>query len=572
MKQYLLIIIGISWTLSLSAQFWQMELPFIDHLRNNDSLKVERMKANLDGFLHESLREDVGFLAGKLNTFLIQKGDSLDAVVVRELEKMQEKMNTLKLNLRRMDTLIGEAEKTIIQRSAKVEGITKASVSIDDLEKQFYKQLETAEKTSKNIWKSLRKYSRHLTINKDKKSRDIVEEFLITYRDKVKQELKLDETIERHKIEIENQQIKVEELYKIVEDGRKVIDTLVMDQSSVVKENKKLKNEKTLLADTLRQGIKKLNSLKTQIGWTDKQLRENKDFIKQQNISIIRLSNKIEELKDQKSKLKENNSNLETGNKKLRTDKKKLIAENTRLTKENQSLMGELKAKDIIIFLLLLLSLATILYFRKKAQADTYLKELNHRVKNTFQEVAALLDWQAEEVSESNAQKALKEAVGRVEAAKMMYSHLYSEKQKQWNSINLKEYLQDLIIYLVSVHQFNYPDIEPYVDIEEVHVSVETGYPIGLIINELITNCFKHAFDKVRQPILGIGLNTKKGKMYLRVQDNGKGLPLSFFQNPSSFGLKLVRDLVKQNQGKIDHVKRQHGGTAIEISFPFKHL
>ena len=104
-----------------------------------------------------------------------------------------------------------------------------------------------------------------------------------------------------------------------------------------------------------------------------------------------------------------------------------------------------------------------------------------------------------------------------------------------------------------------------YPDLEEVFLGIDKAIPFGLILNELITNCLKHAFPAGRQGEIYVGLNSDGHRLTLTVRDNGIGMPEDMdISNPSSMGLMLVQSLVKQLKGTLE--VKSNGGTEFKVS------
>ena len=104
-----------------------------------------------------------------------------------------------------------------------------------------------------------------------------------------------------------------------------------------------------------------------------------------------------------------------------------------------------------------------------------------------------------------------------------------------------------------------------YPDLEDAFLSIDKAIPFGLILNELITNCLKHAFPNGRQGEIYVGLNSDGSRIILTVRDNGIGIPGDIdINNPRSMGLTLVRSLVKQLKGTLE--VKSIGGTEFKVS------
>lgn len=192
------------------------------------------------------------------------------------------------------------------------------------------------------------------------------------------------------------------------------------------------------------------------------------------------------------------------------------------------------------------------------------LKELHHRVKNNLQIVSSLLKLQGKAVKDEQAQMAIKEGQNRVDAMAMIHKHLYTTDEL--TNVDISAYLERLIRSLAHSYGFNKSRFQLEADITKEPLDVDVAIPLGLIINELVSNSFKHAFADVEEAQLFIALHLRNDKLQLELSDNGKGLPGGFIvESSSSFGLELVQALVNQLKGSIEYQNRKGAYFAIEI-------
>lgn len=185
-------------------------------------------------------------------------------------------------------------------------------------------------------------------------------------------------------------------------------------------------------------------------------------------------------------------------------------------------------------------------------EKETLLKEIHHRVKNNLQIISSLLNMQSQKVKDKKAIEAFSESQRRLHSIALVHQTLYQNENLA--RINIKEYFEDL---LETIHQSFYSktrSINYDINIADVNLNVDTAVPLGLIINELVTNAFKYAFNKTNEGAISINLNKEEGHSYsLIVKDNGSGLPENLTMNETeSLGLKLVNILVRQLEGTID--------------------
>jgi len=196
------------------------------------------------------------------------------------------------------------------------------------------------------------------------------------------------------------------------------------------------------------------------------------------------------------------------------------------------------------------------------------LNEVHHRVKNNLQVVTSLLNLQADFAEDPRLRAILAESCGRVKAMALTHQLLY--ERKDFSRLDLGDYLDRLVQSIRSSYRGTGERIglrlEP--PHENVHLDLERAVPCGLLINELVTNSFKHAFKDERSGEIIIEIHEEADdQICLSVADNGCGLPPETeLPRSSSLGLQLVQLFVEQLHGTLS-IERE-GGTRISIRFP----
>lgn len=255
------------------------------------------------------------------------------------------------------------------------------------------------------------------------------------------------------------------------------------------------------------------------------------------------------------------------------------------LTKLNHELeITEQKSKANILYSFLLVVVilglfAYIAFKRKQKQSavlntknkqinkalhekELLLKEVHHRVKNNFQIVSSLLELQTKGIEDEQALKLAEEGRSRVKSMALIHQKLY---QNEDLLIDFDTYVQSLVKDISTMYSRDKnPKID--VDIPNFKFDIDTAIPLGLIINELLTNTFKYGFD-ASNPELNIQLKKMDDDDYvLKIKDNGQGLPDEFdFQTARSLGLRLVRRLSKQLQGATTYAFDK--GASFSVTF-----
>jgi PAS domain S-box-containing protein len=201
---------------------------------------------------------------------------------------------------------------------------------------------------------------------------------------------------------------------------------------------------------------------------------------------------------------------------------------------------------------------------RSLVEKQVMLKEIHHRVKNNMQVIISLLNLQADTIADSTVRTLFEESRNRVSAMALIHEKLYQTEDLA--RIDFKEYLKILAQGIADTYQRH--DVHLSVDMEHITLNVNTGIPCGLIVNELITNSFKHAFPKGRKGLIRVGMNkNSEGNYVLIVEDNGIGFEAEQdFRKTSSLGLRLVGVLTGQIRGTI--ALSRSDGTRFCITFP----
>ena len=205
-----------------------------------------------------------------------------------------------------------------------------------------------------------------------------------------------------------------------------------------------------------------------------------------------------------------------------------------------------------------------IILKQKNQQIETLIRELHHRVKNNLQVVSSLMSLQSNRIEDDNARQALEEGKTRVDAMAMIHQRLYMDNELA--AVDISDYLHNLTISLANSFGYSVENLNTMVELPKKSMEIDQAIPIGLIVNELVTNAFKHAFDGIREPLISVSLREINEKTTeLKVSDNGSGMAEHGTLNKSdSFGMKLVYTLVKQLNGELNVI--QDKGTIFKIN------
>ena len=253
-------------------------------------------------------------------------------------------------------------------------------------------------------------------------------------------------------------------------------------------------------------------------------------------------------------------------------------------TKRQQNLKLGLLVGSILLLLLLFVAYnrylvkkkaVTTISIKKEAieeknkENELLIKEIHHRVKNNLQIILSLLNAQTH-ATEGNQQAydIIIESQNKIKSMALIHENLY--RGDKFAKIPTQSYFKDLIAHIEDSYQDAERQISIQSNIEENEINMALAVPLGLIVNELVTNAYKYAFNNGRRHRLTniITINFKKsiGQNFyeLQVIDNGNGLPVNFeIEDSKTFGLQMINGLVKQLEGKIE--LNRSNGTSFNI-------
>lgn len=214
-----------------------------------------------------------------------------------------------------------------------------------------------------------------------------------------------------------------------------------------------------------------------------------------------------------------------------------------------------------------LLKTYNALYTSKKVMAiqvhekENLLKEVHHRVKNNLQTVSSLLSLQSRNTESGPMKGLLKGTQNRVIAMAMVHEMLYM--RKDISHIEYKSYVQELSEYLIRSIKGIDNNVTLKIDIPDIKLGIDTAIPLGLLINESLTNALKYGIEGDEKGEINIKLqkDSEKENCYiLEIGDNGIGFPETInYKNTKSLGLKLIHNLTRQLRGTIERDASKKG-------------
>jgi PAS domain S-box-containing protein len=194
------------------------------------------------------------------------------------------------------------------------------------------------------------------------------------------------------------------------------------------------------------------------------------------------------------------------------------------------------------------------------------LKEVHHRVKNNMQVISSILSLQSSSLKDEKTVSVFMQCQDRIKSMAIVHEKLY--QSENLSEISFQSYANTLVETIFRSYNKEGDKISLKLDVEDIFLDIDTVIPIGLILNELVTNSVKYAFEGQEKGEIKITFReVDKDKLELKIRDNGIGLPDGFdIRNADSLGLKLVFLLAEgQLKGRVD--VNRNGGTEFQITF-----
>ena len=230
----------------------------------------------------------------------------------------------------------------------------------------------------------------------------------------------------------------------------------------------------------------------------------------------------------------------------------------------------------VLLLLLLAILFQTVKTNKKKnrllekqnKEKEFLLKEIHHRVKNNLEIVSSLLSLQSAQITDLTVIDAMQESQNRVQSMSMIHQKLY--QGENLGTIEMKDYLINLGNHILDSFGAE-QRIALECTMDALELDVDTAIPLGLIVNELITNALKYAFPKGQKGQIDVMLlKENSGKLILKVIDNGIGQEDDDFTKGTGFGLQLIQLLTHQLNGTMEHVKSN--GTIVAFEFKLSNV
>lgn len=198
-------------------------------------------------------------------------------------------------------------------------------------------------------------------------------------------------------------------------------------------------------------------------------------------------------------------------------------------------------------------------------EKEILLAEIHHRVKNNLAVITGLLELQSYSAENESARRILKDSQMRVNSIALVHEKLY--QSEDFSEVSVNQYFRELASVVhktMTTDEFN---IDLELDIESIKLPITQAIPCGLLLNEILTNSFKHAFNGRKEGNIRIIFREKDNILNLNIRDNGMGLPLEHSENNvnSSLGMTLIKTLAKQLDATFDF--KSENGAIFDFKF-----
>ncbi len=198
-------------------------------------------------------------------------------------------------------------------------------------------------------------------------------------------------------------------------------------------------------------------------------------------------------------------------------------------------------------------------------EKEVLLKEIHHRVKNNLQVIVSLLDMHQKKIDSPVLQHSFIEAKTNVRSISLIHENLY--RHENLGGVDVNSFVNDLIKQVSTVFNPTKKQIDFICDVPQMQLDIETTVPLGLILNELLTNSFKYTFDKVDRMKIAVAIKKTDDEAYELIYcDNGLGLPKDFeLKKTNTLGMNLIKDLSRQIGGSVNY--KFENGSCFTVKF-----
>ena len=198
-------------------------------------------------------------------------------------------------------------------------------------------------------------------------------------------------------------------------------------------------------------------------------------------------------------------------------------------------------------------------------EKEILIREIHHRVKNNLQIISGLLDMTRMRTDDRRTMGILTDMMMKIKTMAQIHTRLY--ESKQFDRINMGIQIRDQVADLSSIYGRGGAEIESEMTVEDIYLSVDQAIPCALVVNEILSNAFKHAFRGRKRGVLNVSALRSDGQIRIVIRDDGVGIPGDMdVERTMSLGFKLIRSLVRQLNGSVSTTCNQ--GTEVTVEFP----
>jgi PAS domain S-box-containing protein len=199
-------------------------------------------------------------------------------------------------------------------------------------------------------------------------------------------------------------------------------------------------------------------------------------------------------------------------------------------------------------------------------EKETLIREIHHRVKNNLQIISGLLDMTRMRTPDSTTTGILTDMMMKIKTMAQIHTRLY--ESKQFDKINMGIQIRDQVHDMTSIYGRSGTEIQSEINVQDVYLPVDQAIPCALVVNEILSNAFKHAFRGRKQGNIRVSVTRADDAVRITVKDDGIGIPKDVdIYRTTSLGLKLIRSLVLQLSGSVNIESNQ--GTEVTVECPF---
>ena len=198
-------------------------------------------------------------------------------------------------------------------------------------------------------------------------------------------------------------------------------------------------------------------------------------------------------------------------------------------------------------------------------EKEILLSEIHHRVKNNLAVISGLVELQNFYVKDEKASSILKESRNRIKSIALLHEKFYESKTLE--KIEIRSYIDELIYFIKLSFSSQNKDIKIHTQIDNIELSLEDALPFSLLLNELITNSYKHAFNKKEVGNIYIICSKQANNITFLFKDDGCGFDFSTETKENSLGLNLIEAFAKQLKGTLAFSSILGEGTELKLHF-----